>query len=263
MSAPAVNSVTLVGRLTGRPEPASPARRPSRLRSAPRGRRRAGQAAVHRRRDVRPRRRGVCEAPDQGPQVAVVGRLAYREWEDKEGRRRSKHSVIGRVLFGSGGDQVAPGEAGAMTRPSTNAAGEIRPPLRPLDGPLLRPEQAAELLAVKTSWVYEAVRTGRLPCLRVGRHIRFTRGMLEDWLGGRSPPSGGNQVPAGVPLVDARRATCATPPAYASFPPWRSTVGAGIQSRARIVLRGRVRSRRGDDARRAHVHDRRRWDSGR
>jgi excisionase family DNA binding protein len=53
---------------------------------------------------------------------------------------------------------------------------------RRLDGPLLRPEQAAELLAVKTSWVYDAVRTGRLPCLRVGRHIRFTKTMLETWL---------------------------------------------------------------------------------
>lgn len=53
---------------------------------------------------------------------------------------------------------------------------------RLLDDPLLRPEQAAELLAVKPSWVYEAVRTGRLPCVRVGRHIRFTQVMLEDWL---------------------------------------------------------------------------------
>jgi excisionase family DNA binding protein len=53
---------------------------------------------------------------------------------------------------------------------------------RRLDGPLLRPEQAAELLSVKTSWVYDAVRTGRLPCLRVGKHIRFTRTMLEDWV---------------------------------------------------------------------------------
>jgi excisionase family DNA binding protein len=51
-----------------------------------------------------------------------------------------------------------------------------------LDGPLLRPEQAAELLAVKTSWVYDAVRAGHLPCLRVGRHIRFTRALLEEWL---------------------------------------------------------------------------------
>ncbi|HEX4114350.1 MAG TPA: helix-turn-helix domain-containing protein [Solirubrobacteraceae bacterium] len=61
---------------------------------------------------------------------------------------------------------------------STNAGHSVRR----LDGPLLRPEQAAELLAVKTSWVYEAVRTGRLPCLRIGRHIRFTRTMLEEWL---------------------------------------------------------------------------------
>jgi excisionase family DNA binding protein len=47
---------------------------------------------------------------------------------------------------------------------------------------LLRPEQAAWYLNVKTSWVYEAVRAGRLPCHRVGRHIRFTRKMLDDWL---------------------------------------------------------------------------------
>jgi excisionase family DNA binding protein len=56
------------------------------------------------------------------------------------------------------------------------------PTSRRLDGPLLRPDQAAVLLAVKTSWVYDAVRTGNLPCIRVGRHIRFTRGMLEEWL---------------------------------------------------------------------------------
>ena len=70
-----------------------------------------------------------------------------------------------------------------MSSPTHDAAqGEIAPPIRPLDGPLLRPDQAAELLAVKTSWIYEAVRTDRLPCIRVGRHIRFTRAMLEDWI---------------------------------------------------------------------------------
>jgi excisionase family DNA binding protein len=47
---------------------------------------------------------------------------------------------------------------------------------------LLRPEQAAWYLNVKASWVYEAVRSGRMPCHRVGRHIRFTRPMLDDWL---------------------------------------------------------------------------------
>jgi excisionase family DNA binding protein len=47
---------------------------------------------------------------------------------------------------------------------------------------LLRPDQAAWYLNVKTSWIYEAVRSGRLPCHRVGRHIRFTRPMLDEWL---------------------------------------------------------------------------------
>jgi excisionase family DNA binding protein len=47
---------------------------------------------------------------------------------------------------------------------------------------LLRPDQAAWYLNVRTSWVYEAVRTGRLPCYRVGRHVRFTRPMLDEWL---------------------------------------------------------------------------------
>jgi excisionase family DNA binding protein len=68
-----------------------------------------------------------------------------------------------------------------MITSNTHTSREPDGPRR-LDGPLLRPEQAAELLAVKTSWIYEAVRTGRLPCLRVGRHIRFTRTMLENWL---------------------------------------------------------------------------------
>jgi excisionase family DNA binding protein len=64
----------------------------------------------------------------------------------------------------------------------TESLPERTRPMPRLDEALLRPEQAAELLAVKPSWVYEAVRSGRLPCLRIGRHIRFTRAMLEDWL---------------------------------------------------------------------------------
>ncbi len=50
------------------------------------------------------------------------------------------------------------------------------------EGPLLCPQEAAALLSVKPSWVYESVRAHRIPCLRVGRHIRFTRAMLEEWL---------------------------------------------------------------------------------
>ncbi len=35
----------------------------------------------------------------KGRQVAVSGRLRYREWEAGDGSKRSKHSVIGRVEF--------------------------------------------------------------------------------------------------------------------------------------------------------------------
>jgi excisionase family DNA binding protein len=67
-----------------------------------------------------------------------------------------------------------------MTSPTSTPP--LTEPALALRAPLLRPQDAADLLSVKASWVYDAARTGRLPCLRVGRHIRFTRPMLEDWL---------------------------------------------------------------------------------
>ncbi len=48
--------------------------------------------------------------------------------------------------------------------------------------PLLDCAAAAALLNVRVSWVRDATRLGQLPCLRVGRHLRFTRAMLEEWL---------------------------------------------------------------------------------
>ena len=50
-----------------------------------------------------------------------------------------------------------------------------------LEEPLLDAEQAAALLNVRPSWIRDATRAGRLPCIRVGRHLRFTRPMLESW----------------------------------------------------------------------------------
>ena len=49
----------------------------------------------------------------------------------------------------------------------------------PLSEPLLRPADVARLLNVKVSWVHEAVRTGRLPYLKLGRHTRFLRSDIE------------------------------------------------------------------------------------
>lgn len=51
-----------------------------------------------------------------------------------------------------------------------------------LEEPLLDVERAAELLNVRVSWIREATRTGYLPCLKVGKHVRYTRSMLEAWL---------------------------------------------------------------------------------
>jgi excisionase family DNA binding protein len=54
-----------------------------------------------------------------------------------------------------------------------------------LDEPLLDCAAAAALLNFRVSWVRDAARLGQLPCLRVGRHLRFTRVMLEEWLAGQ------------------------------------------------------------------------------
>ncbi len=48
--------------------------------------------------------------------------------------------------------------------------------------PLLDTVAAARLLSVKPSWIYEAVRDGRLPHIKIGRHIRFLRSDLEEWV---------------------------------------------------------------------------------
>jgi excisionase family DNA binding protein len=48
--------------------------------------------------------------------------------------------------------------------------------------PLLDAAAAARLLSVRPSWIYEAVRAGHLPHLKIGRHIRFLRSDLESWV---------------------------------------------------------------------------------
>jgi len=78
-----------------------------------------------------------------------------------------------------------------------------------LDEPLLDCEAAAALLNVRVSWVRDAARLGHLPCLRVGRHLRFTRVMLEDWLAEQvavsSTPARAYARPAAGPGVRSSR----------------------------------------------------------
>ena len=99
----AVNSITLVGHLTSDPI----------LRDLPDGRAVCDmRLAVSDQRDQPPlyidvatfgAAAAACEKYlAKGRQIAVTGRLVYREWHAPDGTKRSKHAVIGRVRFGAG-----------------------------------------------------------------------------------------------------------------------------------------------------------------
>ncbi len=55
-----------------------------------------------------------------------------------------------------------------------------------LDRPLLTADQAGALLGgIPRFTVLQMARDGRLPCLRVGKHVRFCPAELEVWLSER------------------------------------------------------------------------------
>lgn len=111
MSTPNVNSVTLVGQLADDPV----------LRAMPDGRSVCDlRVAVNDQRDqpalfvdvatFGPGADACAEYLSKGRSVAVIGRLTFSEWEARDGSKRSKHQVVGRVVFG-GTERVDGGEA--------------------------------------------------------------------------------------------------------------------------------------------------------
>ena len=100
-----MNNVNLIGRLTRDPELRStPAGQPvCELRIAvDNGASREGEDRDPTYVDVAsfgPQAEACAKYLTKGRQVAVSGRLLYREWEAEDGSKRSKHSVIGRVEF--------------------------------------------------------------------------------------------------------------------------------------------------------------------
>jgi excisionase family DNA binding protein len=52
--------------------------------------------------------------------------------------------------------------------------------------PLLDARQAAEILNVPSSWIAAEARAGRIPHVRLGRYVRFSRDELMTWCEGRS-----------------------------------------------------------------------------
>ena len=62
------------------------------------------------------------------------------------------------------------------------ATAQGAPPPAALSEPLLTADDAAALLRVRRSTVYELARTRRLPHVRVGRRILFVRSDLAGWV---------------------------------------------------------------------------------
>lgn len=52
---------------------------------------------------------------------------------------------------------------------------------------LLEASEVAEQLAVPMSWVYAAARTGRFPCVRMGRYVRFRQADVDELVWSQSP----------------------------------------------------------------------------
>jgi single-strand DNA-binding protein len=98
-SAPAVNSVTLVGNLTADPvlKQLDEDRKVCQLRLAVNDQRDQPMfidvATFGAQADA------CAKYLSKGRAVAVTGRLVYREWDDN-GTRRSRHHVVGRIQFG-------------------------------------------------------------------------------------------------------------------------------------------------------------------
>jgi excisionase family DNA binding protein len=69
----------------------------------------------------------------------------------------------------SGGSRIAPIAGRVLAEPDDMGSEvTVRGSLE-----LLTPEELADLLKVKMSWIYDQVEAGRLPALRLNRRLRF------------------------------------------------------------------------------------------
>jgi excisionase family DNA binding protein len=51
-----------------------------------------------------------------------------------------------------------------------------------MNGSLMTADEVAALLGVRTSWVYEQSRRGRIPTVTLGRYRRYRREAIEAWV---------------------------------------------------------------------------------
>jgi excisionase family DNA binding protein len=55
-------------------------------------------------------------------------------------------------------------------------------PTTPTPEPLLSAEQVARWLGLTPNHVYDQAKHGKIPSIRIGRHRRFQRTVIESWL---------------------------------------------------------------------------------
>ncbi len=51
---------------------------------------------------------------------------------------------------------------------------------------LLRPNEAAQVLAISPRKLWELTNCGEIPCLRIGRAVRYSVEDLQQWIEGKS-----------------------------------------------------------------------------
>jgi excisionase family DNA binding protein len=74
-----------------------------------------------------------------------------------------------------------------------------------LDTDLLKPTEVARRLGVSRSWIYEAAKAGRIPCIRLGGpdgRVRFLPADVETWL----EQARSAWLPGETPTASAKRA---------------------------------------------------------
>jgi excisionase family DNA binding protein len=80
-----------------------------------------------------------------------------------------------------------------LGRGGNGAAGRLVPPQDPhWDLDLLTPDDVCALLKVKKSWLYDAVESGALEAIRLGKQLRFRRSALVRYLKERVSNGNGN-----------------------------------------------------------------------
>jgi excisionase family DNA binding protein len=121
--------------------------------------------------------RGLAE---QWSQTAVSGPLAEMgRWLEDQGLSADALVPLLRYLRGAG---AAPWTGAAVAAP----ARAVQPDqgLVPVaaDVRLLDADDLCRLWKVRKSWLYDAVERGELPCLRLGKQLRFRPGDVAAWL---------------------------------------------------------------------------------